>query len=168
MQADKEKPNVSAEKKAAKQSTDSKKPRVRKKSTKGALIKGMSKHLPAELLNEPTFEEGLDQIMKGYSGVYALYKGKKLYYVGLAKNLRSRLNDHRKNKHARKWDNFVIFRIKQVNYLKDIETLLLRVGEPPGNSVSGHVPQDANLNRVLKRIQQEQERKLRRFKKALR
>jgi len=143
------------------------KSRLHRKSTKGALIKGMSKRLPAEILDEPSFEQGLAQIMRGYSGIYALYKRNRLYYVGLTKNLQARLNTHYKKKHVGRWDSFVIFRIKRVDYLKDIETLLLQVAEPPGNSVMGHVPRDANLNRILKRIQREQERKLRQFKKAL-
>jgi hypothetical protein len=143
------------------------KTRPRRKSTKGALIKGMSKRLPAEILNEPSFEKGLAQIMKGYSGIYALYNRNRLYYVGLTTNLQARLNTHYKKKHAGKWDSFVIFRIKRVDYLKDIETLLLQVAELPGNSVMGHVPRDANLNRVLKQIQREQERKLKQFRKAL-
>lgn len=43
----------------------------KKKSDKGALIKGMSKRLPIELLDEPSFKDGLQQIMRNYAGVYA-------------------------------------------------------------------------------------------------
>lgn len=139
----------------------------KKASRKGALIKGMSKRLPAEILTDPAFEEGLDSIMRGYSGIYALYRKKTLYYVGLTKNLRGRLKSHQKDVHATKWDSFVIFRIQRVNYLKDIETLLTRIVEPPGNRVKGNVPRDADLNRILRRIRREQERSLRRIKKAL-
>ncbi len=140
----------------------------KRKSTKGALIKGMSKRLPAEILNDPSFEEGLGKIMKGYSGIYALYKRNKLYYVGLTKNLQGRISHHQEDRHAEKWDSFVIFRIKKVGYLKDIETLLTRIVEPPGNRAKGNVPRDANLNHVLRQIQRERERALRRIKKALR
>ena len=147
---------------------DNKPPLKRKKgSRKGALIKGMSKRLPAEILTDPAFEEGLDSIMRGYSGIYALYRRKTLYYVGLTKNLRGRLKSHQKDGHATKWDSFVIFRIQRVNYLKDIETLLTRIVEPPGNRVKGNVPRDADLNRILRRIRRERERSLRRIKKAL-
>lgn len=141
--------------------------RRRKGSHKGALIKGMSKRLPADLLYEHSFKEGLDEIMRGYAGVYALYKKKKLYYVGLATNLYWRIRIHTKNKHKGKWDSFAIFRINRVRYLKDIETLLLRVAVPRGNAVSGHVHRDANLTRVLQRIQYEHMRKMRRIRKAL-
>ena len=139
-----------------------------RRSHKGALIKGMSKRLPIDLLNEPSFKEGLDEIMRGYAGVYALYNKGKLYYVGLASNLYWRIRGHAKDRHKNKWDSFSIFRIGRVRYLKDIETLLLRVASPPGNSVSGHLQRDADLTRVLKRIQAEQMRRLKRIRKALR
>lgn len=125
-----------------------KKPK-KKKSTKGALIKGMSKRLPASILKNPSFEVGLKQIMKNYSGVYALYRRGQLYYVGLTKDLHGRMQGHLKDSHAGKWDSFVIFRIKRVNYLKDIETLLTHVAEPPGNKQKGHLPRDANLSQVV-------------------
>src|SRR3989442_8090259 len=142
--------------------------RHKKRSDKGALIKGMSQPLPIELLGEPSFRSGLYEIMRDYAGIYALYKRKRLYYVGLAANLYWRLLGHTNNRHKGKWDRFAIFRIGRVRYLKDIETLLLRVAEPPGNVVSGHLHRDADLTRVLRKIQQDQARRLTRIRKALR
>ncbi|MBI4032017.1 MAG: GIY-YIG nuclease family protein, partial [Proteobacteria bacterium] len=143
-------------------------PKKKKSSHKGALLKGMSRKLPIELLDDPSFKKGLQEIMRDYAGVYALYNGDDLYYVGLATNLYWRLLGHTKNKHRDKWDNFAIFRINRVRYLKDIETLLLRVAAPRGNVVSGHLHRDADLTRVLQRIQRDQMRKLKKIKKALR
>jgi hypothetical protein len=94
-------------------------------------------------------------------------KKNRLYYVGLATNLYWRLLGHTKNKHKGKWDRFAIFRVDRVRYLKDIETLLLRVAQPPGNAVSGHLHRDADLTQVLRRIQREQLRRLKRIKKAI-
>jgi hypothetical protein len=120
-----------------------------------------------ELLDEPSFKDGLQKIMRNYAGVYALYKNNRLYYFGLATNLYWRLLDHTKNRNKGKWDRFAIFRVDQVRYLKDIETLLLQVADPPGNIVSGHLHRDADLTRVLRRIQSEQLRRLKRIKKAM-
>jgi hypothetical protein len=39
-------------------------------------------------------------------GVYALYRRGKLYYVGLASDLRWRLNAHLKDRLAPHWDRF--------------------------------------------------------------
>src|SRR3989339_1954525 len=66
--------------------------RKKSKSTKGALIKGMSNNLPSDILNDPIFKDKLEEIMRGYAGIYALYKGEHLYYVGLTKNLHGRIN----------------------------------------------------------------------------
>ncbi len=35
-------------------------------------------------------------MIRGHAGVYSLYKGEKLYYVGLATNLMGRVNHHLK------------------------------------------------------------------------
>jgi hypothetical protein len=140
----------------------------RKKSSKGALVKGVSARLPVELLDEPTFKQGLQEITRGYSGIYFLYKHNTLYYIGLAKNLYWRLLGHTRNKHRGKWNSFAIFRVGRVRYLKDIESLLLRAARPPGNSVSGHFHRDADLTKVLKKIRSEQMRRLKRIGKAFR
>jgi hypothetical protein len=138
------------------------------KSTKGALVKGTSARLPIALLEEPTFKQGLQEITRGYSGIYLLYKRRKLYYIGLATNLYWRLLGHTRNRHKDKWDSFAIFRVGRVRYLKDIESLLLRAARPPGNSVSGHFHRDADLTQVLKKIRREQATRLRRIGDALR
>jgi len=41
------------------------------------------------------------------SGIYALYKGKKLYYFGLAKNFLRRIKFHMKGYHKNHWDKLV-------------------------------------------------------------
>lgn len=139
----------------------------KKTSSKGALVKGVSAKLPIDLLDEPTFKHGLQEITRGYSGLYFLYKRNTLYYIGLAKNLYWRLVSHSKNKHKGHWDSFAIFRVGRVRYLKDIESLLLRAARPPGNSVSGNFHRDANLTKVLKGIRAEQMRRLKRIGKVL-
>jgi hypothetical protein len=127
--------------------------RRRKKPQKGALIKGKTGRLPVQIIQNPVFEEHVRTLMKGHSGIYLLYKRKTLHYVGLAsKNLLGRLKDHQKDRHKGKWDRFVVYRIKSIRYLKDIETLLIGVLNPPGNAHEGRVPRDADMNRVLTRV----------------
>lgn len=138
------------------------------KSTKGALIKGMSRRLPSEILNNPLFEKRLREIMRKYAGIYALYRGNKLYYIGLTSNLHARILHHQKDRHAKKWDQFIIFRIQRVNYLKDIETLITQIVDAPGNRVKGKVPRDGDLNRILREVLRDNERTSRGIKKALR
>jgi len=141
---------------------------TRRGGSKGALVKGVSARLPVDLLDEPTFKRGLQEITRGYSGIYFLYHKQKLYYIGLAANLYWRLVNHTKNKHKGRWDSFSIFRVGRVRYLKDVESLLLRAAQPPGNSVSGNFHRDGDLTRVIKHIRTEQQRRLKKIAKALR
>jgi hypothetical protein len=136
------------------------------RSTKGALIKGMSRRLPSEILESEIFAERLVIMMRRYAGIYALYRKDKLYYVGLTTNLLGRIKWHLRDRHAGKWDSFTIFRIQRVKYLKDIETLLHHVVDAPGNKIKGKVPKDADLNRVLQTILKEHKRAIRGLEKA--
>jgi len=140
----------------------------RKKSSKGALIKGMSRNLPSEILTDQVFKKKLEELMRGYAGIYALYKGEKLYYVGLTGNLHGRIRWHLKDRHSGKWDQFKIFRIQKVRYLKDIETLIHHIAETRGNRAKGQVPRDADLTHALREVLREYEKKAKSIKKALR
>ena len=132
-----------------------------KNSTKGRLIKGMTDKMPSSLLKNPIFKEKLKEMMKDYAGIYGLYRKDKPYYVGLTKNLLRRIKRHLKDRHKRKWDSFQIFRIKKIDYLKDIETLLLHIVKTKGNRVRGHVPKDAQLNYALKEIYKDHKKEMR-------
>lgn len=77
--------------------------RKKRKSTKGSLIKGMTKRVPSDILEHPLIEPALKQIMKGYSGIYVLYRGAEVYYVGLTKDLFGRLSAHLRLSSARCW-----------------------------------------------------------------
>lgn len=136
-------------------------------SSKGALIKGMSRLLPSDMLTDPLFRQKLKELLKGYGGIYALYKSKKLYYVGLTGDLHGRIRWHLKDRHAGRWNGFKIFRIKRIRYLKDIETLVTHLVDAKGNRVKGKVPRDADLNRVLRDVLKEHEGKIKTLKKAL-
>jgi hypothetical protein len=137
-------------------------------STKGALIKGMSRRLPSEILGSSIFREHLQKMMRRYAGIYALYRKNRLYYVGLTHNLLGRIRWHLKDRHRGKWDSFTIFRISGVKYLKDIETLLTHVVDAPGNKVKGKVPKDADFNRVLHQALREHQKAIRGLEKAFR
>lgn len=137
-------------------------------SGKGALIKGMSRRLSSDLLDSPLFKQRLEELMRRYAGVYALYQRNKLYYVGLTKNLWGRVRGHLRDRHKGRWDRFIIFRIKRVAYLKDIETLLQQVAEPPGNRIKGKVPKDADLNRLLRDELRTHQRAIRALHRAIR
>lgn len=162
------KSSEAAKKAAATRSLNRKKTAKAKRTTKGALIKGMSRKLPSEILASPIFREKLTELLKGYAGIYALYRKNSLYYVGLTTNLFGRVRHHLRDRHKGKWDHFVIARIKKVNYLKDIETLLTHLMDLPGNRVKGHVPKDGDINRILRQILSVHTKEIREIRKVLR
>ena len=127
--------------------------RKRKKTrqtNRGKLVKGITKKLPSGLFENQFFQPALRKVLGHYSGIYALYKGQGLYYVGLSNNLHKRIKHHLDDRHKGKWDNFMIFRIKKVNYLKDIETIILQTHQSPGNLQRGKLPRKYNLTEPFK------------------
>ena len=128
----------------------------------------MSGRWPSDLFDSPLFKERLEELMRRYAGIYALYRRNTLYYVGLTKNLWGRVRGHLRDRHRHKWDRFNIFLIKRVKHLKDIETLLQQVSEPPGNKVRGKVPRDSDLNRLLRDELRSHERAIKRLRRAIR
>jgi predicted GIY-YIG superfamily endonuclease len=83
-------------------------------------------------------------------GIYALYKKNKLYYVGLASNLRNRLRHHLKNRHANNWDTFSVYLIIGEKHLHELEALLLRIIDKKGNKQKGKLWKAEDLKKQLK------------------
>jgi GIY-YIG catalytic domain. len=82
--------------------------------------------------------------------VYALYNDNKLYYVGLASNLNSRLKHHLNDRHANTWDRFSVYLTQGDEHLREIEALLLRISSPKGNRQAGKLRASENLAARLK------------------
>lgn len=92
------------------------------------------------------------------NGIYALYSGSEIYYVGLARNLRSRLRDHLRDRHTGLWDRFSVYLTRNDRFLKEMEALFLRISLPEGNRVKGRLPGSTDLLRDLQRNIQETQR----------
>ena len=90
------------------------------------------------------------QYVKGRNGIYALYRKNRLYYVGLASNLRGRLRHHLNDRHASSWDRFSIYLTRSLDHMKELESLLLRVVDPIGNRQLGKLPGSRDLKPGLK------------------
>ena len=110
-------------------------------SDKSKLIK---KHL--ELVNWKSYKDALGSKQRG-RGIYILYKGDEVYYIGLSKrSLRGRIKRHAfLDRHKGKWDRFSFYQIGRKRYIKDVEALLLRVIRPKGNKVVGRFKKRYNL-----------------------
>jgi len=139
--------------------TKKQKKRKKKRGTR-SIIQG---HL--ERVGSAVFERYLDEItdlIAGNQGVYALYRRQKLYYIGLASNLKWRIRHHLKDKHRGKWDRFSLYVIRKEDHIREVESLLVRIAGPAGNSQKGSLKRSTNLLPKLKREvrrKQEVERK---------
>lgn len=99
--------------------------------------------------------EEYQDIIRGYignrPGIYALYRKNRVYYIGLARNLRGRLRHHLKDRHKGLWDRFSVYLTIGNDHIRELESLLLRIGKPKGNKQSGKFVRAENLRRRLKR-----------------
>jgi hypothetical protein len=97
------------------------------------------------------YQDIIRSYIRGRNGVYALYKGKSLYYVGLATNLRGRLKQHLKDRHKGLWDRFSVYVTVGSHQIRELEALLLRIVRPIGNKQIGKFVKCESLNRRLAR-----------------
>lgn len=108
-------------------------------------LEGISRTALAEY--QPFFREQA----RRRNGVYALYRRKKLYYVGLARDLRGRLRTHLRDKHGESWDRFSMYLTVGDHHIKELESLVLRIVRPTGNRQGGKFAKAQNLRREFTR-----------------
>jgi hypothetical protein len=97
------------------------------------------------------FKQVITEMVGGKNGIYALYRNKRLYYVGLATNLKSRVNQHLKDRHAGRWTHFSLYLVRSEKHMKDLESLCLRIADPEGNRVVGTLAGAKNLQKAFKK-----------------
>lgn len=117
-----------------------------KKAHKHLVVQYIEK-IRSEIFEE--YRKEIKKFAKGRNGIYALYSGTKLYYVGLASSLTGRVNGHLKNRHMGEWDSFSMYLTADSSYLKEIESLILRIVDVKGNRVKGKLKNAADLRREL-------------------
>lgn len=117
--------------------------------TKGQLVSQHLENISRSALEK--YPHILKDFVKGRHGVYALYSKDRLYYVGLASNLRNRLKAHLTDRHAQTWDSFSVYLTIQDSHLHELETLILKIASPKGNKVSGKFIKAQDLRSVFKK-----------------
>ncbi len=97
------------------------------------------------------YQKTIKKYVRGRHGVYALYRGNRLNYVGLASNLRSRLHHHLHDRHAETWDRFSVYLTIGGDHLHELEALVLRITKPKGNRQKGKLPGAEDLGKQVAR-----------------
>jgi len=93
------------------------------------------------------YQDIVSDYVKGNEGIYALFRKSRLYYVGLASNLRTRIKQHLKDKHSESWDRFSVYLTRGESHLKEMESLLIRVSRPPGNKQRAEFVRSEDMKR---------------------
>jgi hypothetical protein len=106
-------------------------------------LEGISRTALAE------YQQFFKDVARRRNGVYALYKKKRLYYVGLARDLRARLKGHLRDRHSESWDRFSLYLTIGDQHIKELESLVLRIVKPEGNRQVGRFSKAENLRRRL-------------------
>ncbi len=118
-----------------------------------------------EKISSGVFERYPEQITgltEGTQGVYALYRRQKLYYIGLASDLKRRIKWHLKDKHKGKWDRFSLYIIRKTDHIREVESVVVRIAEPRGNKQRGKLGGSKNLVRKLDAAIKERQKEERR------
>ncbi len=97
------------------------------------------------------YQDVIREYVRRRHGIYVLYRGRRLYYVGLASNLRTRLKAHLKDRHRDSWDRFSVYLTIQDGHIKELESLALRILKPSGNRMGGKFAKAENLRPRLAR-----------------
>ena len=122
---------------------------MRKSKLKHTLLKESFENISSELFSG--YSDVITELIGRSAGIYALFDKNKLYYVGRATNLKSRVKQHLRDKHQKKWTHFSLYLIGFHEHIGDIESLLVRIALPKGNSVRPRGT-DAKGERRLKQI----------------
>jgi hypothetical protein len=121
----------------------------KRKNKTRAIVTGYVEKVSAQIFDR--YQKEITDMIRGHQGLYALYKKDKLYYVGLARNLKSRIRHHLKDRHQGEWTHFSLYVIKRAGHIKELESLLLRIAYPAGNTQIGKLQKSKNLLPILKK-----------------
>jgi hypothetical protein len=113
-----------------------------------ALVSQFIEKISGDILDD-RYRLQLAALIRGHAGLYALYRGDALYYVGLATDLMRRVDRHSRDHHAGEWNRFSVYLTERDEHLKPLESLLLRVFRPPGNGQTGRLPGAEDRKRAL-------------------
>ena len=129
--------------------TNNRRQRQSKKRTK-SLLSHRLENLSKELFKN-NYEE-ITELIGSTPGIYALYDDNELYYVGKSADLRKRVKHHLKDRHYASWSHFSLYLVRNAEHIGEIESLLIRIADPKGNSVKPKGRSDSSMLKELMRM----------------
>jgi len=99
-----------------------------------------------------TYYPLITQVVSDSPGIYALYDGDELYYVGKSTDLRKRVRQHLRDRHLASWTHFSLYLVRREEHIHEIESLLVRIANPKGNRIIPRGNSTGALVNTLKRL----------------
>lgn len=116
-------------------------------------VEGISKDVFKRYFSEIT------KLIGSSPGIYALYDEDQLYYVGKSTDLKKRVKQHLRDRHYASWTHFSLFLIRKVDHINEIESLLIRISNPKGNSTKPKGRARGDLIKKLKKMIKDRQRR---------
>ena len=102
----------------------------------------------------------LREVLKGRAGIYALYRRNTVVKVGLGTDIFYRVRGHARSNKIN-WDTVSFFIIRNIKYLRDVETAVNRIAKPKYSLQKGRVGDERLFSNTLKNSVNDKNRKLR-------
>lgn len=121
---------------------------MKKSRSSRGLVTQSLEHISREIFIK--YASLITQLVERSSGVYALYDEGELYYVGRATQLRTRVRQHLRDRHDASWTHFSLYLVSNDDHIGEIESLLIRIANPRGNTVK---PKGRDSKLMKKRLE---------------
>jgi len=92
----------------------------------------------------------ITELVGSSPGIYALYDGNELYYVGKSTDLRKRVRHHLRDRHYANWTHFSLYLVRKADHISEMESLLIRIANPKGNQIRPKGKTDGTMLKKLK------------------
>ena len=125
---------------------DSKKKKADKQGTRSLVIHRLENVSKAVFKK---FYSLITELIGSSPGIYALYDGNELYYVGRSTALRKRVRHHLRDRHFASWTHFSLYLVRKASHIDEIESLLVRIANPKGNR---SIPRGRASSAMVKRL----------------
>lgn len=91
----------------------------------------------------------ITELIGNSHGIYALYDENELYYVGKSTDLKNRVKQHLKDRHLASWTHFSLYLVRKADHISEIESLIIRVANPKGNTKKYRTDKGTSLLKQL-------------------